>query len=28
VNFLIPFNDTGYRDNLTPTVGIEWNYRF
>jgi hypothetical protein len=28
VNFLVPLNDTGFRDGLTPTVGLEWNYAF
>ncbi len=26
LNFLIPFNDTGIRDDVTPTFGIEWTW--
>jgi hypothetical protein len=26
INFLIPLNDTGLRDNLTPTFGLEWSF--
>jgi hypothetical protein len=26
VNFLIPLNDTGVRDDLTPTFGLEWSF--
>jgi hypothetical protein len=26
LNFLIPVNDTGVRDNLTPTFGLEWSF--
>lgn len=26
LNFLVPLNDTGARDNLTPTVGLEWTW--
>jgi hypothetical protein len=26
VNFLIPLNETGLRDNLTPTFGLEWSF--
>jgi hypothetical protein len=26
LNFLIPLNDTGVRDNLTPTFGLEWSF--
>jgi hypothetical protein len=26
LNFLVPLNDTGVRDNLTPTFGLEWSF--
>jgi hypothetical protein len=26
VNFLIPMNETGLRDDLTPTFGLEWSF--
>lgn len=26
LNFLVPIDNTGIRDNLTPTVGVEWSF--
>ena len=26
VNFLVPINQTGLRDDLTPTIGVEWSF--
>ncbi len=26
LNFLVPLNDTGIRDDVTPTFGVEWTW--
>jgi hypothetical protein len=26
LNFLVPLNDTGLRDDIQPTIGVEWSF--